>query len=99
MKSKFSDYTTLNVLAEQQTVQGGTFDPRLLMDGDPSKAKIHHHLMMEVMDRIEELEEPHLKLVVMHNFMWALVEEQFSDRAFQHYDKNRLWMGCLHHGG
>ena len=28
------------------------------------------------MDRIEELEKPHLKLVVMHDFMWALVEEQ-----------------------
>ena len=91
MKSKFSDYATLNVLAEQWRVQtGGTFDPRLLMDGSPSKAKICHCLMMEkVMDRIKELEEPHLKLVVMHDFMWALVEEQASDRACQYQVKNK----------
>ena len=37
------------------------------MDGSPSKVKIHHHLMIEkVVDRIEE---PHLKLVVMHDFI------------------------------
>ena len=90
MKSKFSNYTTLNVLAEQQRVQGGTFDPRLLMDGSPSKAKICHCLMMEkVMDRIEDLEKPHLKLVVMPNFMWTLIEEQASDRACQHQVKNK----------
>ena len=70
MKSKFGNYATLDVLAEQQRAQGGTFDPRLLTDGSLSKAKICHCLMMEkVMDRIEELEEPHLKLVVMHDFM------------------------------
>ena len=82
MKSKFGDYTTLNALAEQQRVQGGTFDPRVLMDGSLSKSKIRQHLMIEkVVDRINELEKPHLKLVVMHNFMWALVKEQASDRA------------------
>ena len=55
------------------------------MGGSPSKAKIHHHLMIgKVVNRIDELEKPHLKLVVMHNFMWALVEEQASDRAHQH---------------
>ena len=85
MKSKFGDYATLNALAEQQRVQGGTFDLRVLMGGSPSKAKIHHRLMMEkVIDRIDELEKPHLKLVVMHDFMWALIEEQASDRAHQH---------------
>ena len=90
MKSKFGNYTTLDVLAEQWRAQGGTFDPRLFMDGSLSKAKIHHHLMMEkVMDRIEELEEPHLKLVVMHDFMWVLIEEQASDRAHQHQVKNK----------
>ena len=52
------------------------------MDRSPSKAKIHHHLMIEkVVDRINDLEKPHLKLVVMHDFMWALIKEQASDRA------------------
>ena len=60
------------------------------MDGSPSKAKICHHLMMEkVMDRIKELEKPHLKLVVMHDFMWALIEEQASERAHQHWARNK----------
>ena len=52
------------------------------MDGSPSKSKICRCLMIEkVVDRINELEKPHLKLVVMHDFMWALIEEQASDRA------------------
>ena len=90
MKSKFSNYATLDALAEQQKVQGGTFDLRLLMDGSLSKPKICHCLMMEkVMDRIEELEKPHFKLVVMHDFMWALIEEQTSNRACQHQVKNK----------
>ena len=85
MKSKFGDYTTLDALAEQQRVQGGTLDLRMLMDGSLSKAKICHCLMIEkVADRIDELEKLHLKLVVMHDFMWALIEEQASDRANQH---------------
>ena len=55
------------------------------MDGSLSKAKICPCLMKEkVVDRIDKLEKPHLKLVVMHDFMWALVEEQASDRAHQH---------------
>ena len=55
------------------------------MDRSPSKAKICHHLMIEkVVNKIDELEKPHLKLAVMHDFMWALVEEQASDRAHQH---------------
>ena len=84
VKFKFGDYTTLDALAEQWRVQRGTFDPRVLMDRSPSKAKIHHHLMMEkVMDRIEELEKPHLKLVVLHDFMWAFIEEQASNKAHQ----------------
>ena len=73
VKSKFGNYATLDALAEQQRVQGGTFDLRVLMDGSPSKAKIHHCLMLEkVVDRINELEKLHLKLVAMLNFMWAL---------------------------
>ena len=40
------------------------------MDRSLSKAKICHRFMIEkVMDRIEELEEPHLKLVIMHYFI------------------------------
>ena len=59
------------------------------MDGSPSKAKIRQHLMIEkVVDRINELEKPHLKLVVMHDFMWVLVEEQASDRAHEHQIRN-----------
>ena len=71
-------------------MQGGTFDLRFLTDGSPSKAKICHCLMMEkVMDRIEELEKPHLKLVVMYDFTWALIEEQASEMAHQHQARNK----------
>ena len=60
------------------------------MDRSPSKAKIHHHLMIEkVVDRINDLEKPHLKLVVMHDFMWALIKEQASDRACEHQIRNQ----------
>ena len=70
VKSKFGDYATLDALAEQQRVLGGTFDPRVLMDGSPSKAKIRQWLMIEkVVDCIDELDQPHLKLMVMHDFM------------------------------
>ena len=80
---------TLNVLADQQKAQGGIFDPRLLTDRSLSKAKICHCLMVEkVVHRIGELDEPHLKLVVMHDFIWALVKEQASNRAHQHQVKN-----------
>ena len=42
-------------------------------------------LMIEkVVDCIDELDQPHLKLMVMHYFMWALVEEQASNRACVH---------------
>ena len=90
MKSKFGDYTTLDALAEQQRVQGGTFDPRVLTDRSLSKAKIHWQLMIEkVVDHIDELDQPHLKLMVMHDFMWALIEEQASNRACMHRDRNK----------
>ena len=90
VKSKFCNYATLDALAEQQRVQGGTFDPRVLMDGSPSKAKILRQLMIEkVVDHIDELDQPHLKLMVMYNFMWALIEEQASNRACAHRDRNK----------
>ena len=64
------------------------------MDGSLSKAKIHHCLMIEkVVDRIDKLERPHLKLVVMHDFTWALIKEQASDRAHQHQVRNQE-SGC-----
>ena len=90
VKSKFGNYATLDALAEQWRVQGGTFDPRVLMDGNPSKAKIRRCLMIEkVGNQIDELDKPHLKLVVMHDSMWALIEEQASNRACEHQDRNR----------
>ena len=90
MKSNFGNYTTLDALVEQWRVQGGTFDPRVLTDGSPSKAKIHQRLMIEkVVDHIDELDQPHLKLMVMHDFMWALVEEQASNTAHAHQERNR----------
>ena len=45
-------------------------------------------MIEKVVDRIGELDEPHLKLVVMHDFIWALIEEQASNRAHQHQVKN-----------
>ena len=59
------------------------------MDRSLSKAKIHWHPMIEkVVNRINKLEKPHLKLVVIHNFIWALIEEQSSDRAHEHQIRN-----------
>ena len=41
-------------------------------------------MIEKVVNRINELEKAHLKLVVMHDFMWALIKEQASDRAHEH---------------
>ena len=38
-------------------------------------------MIEKVIDCIDELEQPHLKLMVMHDFMWALMEELASNRA------------------
>ena len=46
-------------------------------------------MLEKVVDRINELEKPHLKLVVMHDFMWALIKEQASDRACKHQNRNQ----------
>ena len=32
-------------------------------------------MIEKVVERIDELDQPHLKLLVMHDFMWALVKE------------------------
>ena len=78
------------MLSEQCRVQGGHFDPRVLTDGTPSKNKIHQWLMMEkVVKRIDELNQPHSKLIIMHDFMWALVEEWASNRAHAHQISNK----------
>ena len=59
------------------------------MDGSSSKHKIHQRLMIEkVVERIDELNQPHLKLLVMHDFMWALIEEWASNRAHVHRTSN-----------
>ena len=77
------------MLSEQCRVQGGNFDPQVLMDGSLSKTKIHQWLMIEkVVKHIDELNQPHLKLVIMHDFMWALVEEWASNRARTHQIRN-----------
>ena len=46
-------------------------------------------MIEKVVDRIYELEKPYLKLMVMHDFMWALIEEQASDRAHKHQIRNQ----------
>ena len=85
VKSKFGDYGTLNTLTEQRRVHGGNFDPQVLTDGSPSRNKIRQWLMIEkVVKHIDELDQPHLKLLVMHDFMWALVKEWASNKARTH---------------
>ena len=71
-------------------MQGGNFDPRVLTDGSPSRNKIRQKLMIErVVKRIDELDQPHLKLLVIHDFMWALVEEWASSKARTHLISNQ----------
>ena len=71
-------------------MQGGNFDPRVLTDGSPSRNKIRWKLMIEkVVERIDELDQPHLKLLVMHDFMWALIEEWASSKAHTHRISNQ----------
>ena len=45
-------------------------------------------MIEKVVDHINELDQPHLKLMVMHNFMWALIEELASNRAHTHQARN-----------
>ena len=45
-------------------------------------------MVEKVVNHIDELDQPHLKLVVMHDFMWALVEELASNRAHAHQARN-----------
>ena len=60
------------------------------MDGSPSRNKIRRRLMIEkVVECIDELDQPHLKLLVMHDFMWALIEEWASNKAHTHRISNK----------
>ena len=45
-------------------------------------------MIEKVVDHINELNQPHLKLIVMHDFMWALIEELASNRAHAHQARN-----------
>ena len=46
-------------------------------------------MIEKVVERIDELDQPHLKLLVMHDFMWALVEEWASSKARSHRISNQ----------
>ena len=46
-------------------------------------------MMEKVVEHIDELNQPHLKLVVMHDFMRALMEEWASNRAHAHRISNK----------
>ena len=46
-------------------------------------------MIEKVVNRIDELDQPHLKLMIMHDFMWALIEEQASNRAHTHQERNK----------
>ena len=46
-------------------------------------------MIEKVIERIDELNQPHLKLLVMHDFMWALIEEWASSKAHAHRISNK----------
>ena len=41
-------------------------------------------MIEKVVEHIDELDQPHLKLLVMHDFMWALIKEWASSKACTH---------------
>ena len=43
----------------------------------------------KVVKHIDELDQPHLKLLVMHDFMWALIKEWASSKARTHQISNQ----------
>ena len=45
-------------------------------------------MIEKVVDHINELDQPYLKLMVMHDFMWALIEKVASNRACAHQARN-----------
>ena len=46
-------------------------------------------MIEKVVEHIDELDQPHLKLLVMHDFMWALIEEWASNKAHTHRISNK----------
>ena len=46
-------------------------------------------MIEKVVERIDELDQPHLKLLVMHDFMWDLVKEWASSKARSHQIGNQ----------
>ena len=46
-------------------------------------------MIEKVVERIDELNQPHLKFLVMHDFMWALIEEWASSKAHTHQISNK----------
>ena len=46
-------------------------------------------MIEKVIEHIDELNQPHLKLLVMHDLMWALVEEWASSKAHAHRISNK----------
>ena len=46
-------------------------------------------MIEKVVKHIDELDQPHLKLLVMHDFMWALIEEWASKKAHNHRISNQ----------
>ena len=46
-------------------------------------------MIEKVVECIDELNQPHLKLLVMHNFMWALIKEWASSKAHTHRISNK----------
>ena len=46
-------------------------------------------MIEKVVEHIDELDQPHLKLLVMHDFMWALIKEWASNKARTHRISNK----------
>ena len=46
-------------------------------------------MIEKVVEHINELDQPHLKLLVMHDFMWALIKGWASSKARAHRISNQ----------
>ena len=46
-------------------------------------------MIEKVVKHIDELDQSHLKLLVMHDFMWALIKEWASNKARTHQISNK----------
>ena len=89
IKLKFGNYAMLNVLADQWKAPRGHVRPKTL---DRWKS-VQGQDLPAPNDREGGGQDLRAgwttsQVVVMHDFIWALVEEQVSDRAHQHQVKN-----------